>query len=75
MTSSRQIPRDEPLTLRALAALLTYPRAELFAALGEIAGVIDRSALLGADDRGRLAHLIADLGQTDRLLLEERYVN
>jgi len=73
--SARNAPAEEPLTLRALAALLTYPHAELIAALPEIAGVIDGSALLGADDRGRLAQLVADLGRTDRLLLEERYVN
>lgn len=63
------------MTLRALAALLTYPQADLIAALAEIAGVVERSALLGADDRGRLEQLIVDLGRTDRLLLEERYVN
>jgi nitrate reductase delta subunit len=72
--SARDASVEEPLTLRALAALMTYPRAELIAALPEIAGVIDRSVLLGADDRGRLARLVADLGQTDPLLLEERYV-
>jgi nitrate reductase molybdenum cofactor assembly chaperone NarJ/NarW len=73
--TARNAAVEEPLLLRALAALLTYPQAELIAALPEIAGVIDSSVLLGADERGRLSQLVADLAQTDRLLLEERYVS
>ncbi len=73
--SARTTAREEPPTLRALAALLTYPRPELVAALPEIAEAFARSTLLDAADRGRLAGLIADLQRTDRLLLEERYVN
>ena len=73
--STRHAAPEEPLTLRALSALLTYPHADLVAALPEITAAIERSALLGAGDSERLAQLVTDLGHTDRLLLEERYVN
>jgi nitrate reductase delta subunit len=62
------------LVLRALAALLTYPRPELGQALPEIAALLAASPLLPAADRERLARLIDDLRRTDPLLLEERYV-
>ena len=73
--SARTTAREEPPTLRALAALLTYPRPELVAALPEIAEAFACSTLLAVADHERLAGLIADLQRTDRLLLEERYVN
>ena len=41
-------------TLRALAALLSYPTAELVAAADEIREVLDREALLPAADRAAL---------------------
>jgi nitrate reductase delta subunit len=65
---------DELRVLRALGALLTYPRAELIAALPEIGAVVEASALLPAPARERVAALLAELGATDPLLLEERYV-
>jgi nitrate reductase delta subunit len=62
------------LVLRALAALLAYPRGELFEALPEIADVIARSPLLDATDRARLADLVQELRHGEPLALEERYV-
>ena len=62
------------LVLRALAALLAYPRGELREALPEIADVIARSPLLGPADRTRLADLVQELRQGEPLALEERYV-
>lgn len=60
--------------LRALGALVTYPRAELLAALPEIADVLAGSQLLSVADSERLAALIAELRSGDPLVLEERYV-
>jgi nitrate reductase delta subunit len=62
------------LLLRALGALLTYPRGELLAALPEIADAIEASPMLPAAERDRLAELIAELRGGDPLLVEERYV-
>jgi len=62
------------MALRALGALLTYPRGELLAALDEIAAVLAASAPLGAGQKQRLAALIAELRASDPLALEERYV-
>ena len=62
------------LVLRALAALLAYPRGELLEALPEIAEVIARSPLLGTADRARLADLVQELRHGEPLALEERYV-
>lgn len=65
---------DDLLVLRALGALLTYPTRELVAALPEIGDILERSSLLRAEDRRRLAALTADLRDGDPLELEERYV-
>ena len=65
---------DELRVLRALAALLAYPRAEMLAALPEIAGVVAASKLLDEADRARVAALIDELRSADPLALEERYV-
>ena len=64
----------EPMLLRALGALLTYPRPELVAALPEVAAVLDRGADLPAAERSGLAALVGDMQRTDALELEERYV-
>jgi nitrate reductase delta subunit len=65
---------DDLRVLRALGALLTYPRTELIAAVPEIGEAIAASTLLPAPARERVAALLAELAATDRLLLEERYV-
>ncbi|MBI3146147.1 MAG: nitrate reductase molybdenum cofactor assembly chaperone [Pseudogulbenkiania sp.] len=64
----------EPRVFRALAALLTYPRAELIAALPEIRSEIQTSSLFRAPDRQDLNALIDDLSHGDPLALETRYV-
>ena len=63
------------VVLRALGALLSYPRAELLAALPEIRQVLANSRLLDAVRRQHLERLIADLSDCDPLELEERYVS
>jgi nitrate reductase delta subunit len=60
-------------TLRALAALLSYPTAELVAALGEIDDVLDREAIVPAAERSGLARLTAELRTGDLYDLQERY--
>lgn len=65
----------DPRGLRALAALLTYPRAELRAALPEIRAVVQSSAQFQQQDREALLVLIDDLSQDDPLALEARYVD
>jgi len=61
-------------TLKALAALLTYPEPELLEALPDIRGIVEAEKLLGRDDRARLAALIDELAATDPLDAQERYV-
>lgn len=60
-------------TLRALAALLSYPTAELVAAADEIREAIDREAVVPAAQRAALGRLIADLAAGDLYDLQERY--
>jgi len=61
-------------TLKALAALLTYPEPALLAALPDIRAIVEAEKLLGRDDRARLAALIDELAATDPLDAQERYV-
>lgn len=65
---------DDLKVLRALSALLTYPRPELISALPEIRGVLNSSALLSAAEKARLAELVSELSHGELLELEERYV-
>lgn len=60
-------------TLRALAALLSYPTEELLAATGEIRAALDREALLPAAERRALERLIGELEGGDLYDLQERY--
>src|SRR5215471_194764 len=63
------------VVLRALGALLTYPRQELRAALPEIRDVLANWVLLDAVRRQHLERLIAELSEGDPLDLEQRYVS
>lgn len=60
-------------TLRALAALLSYPTEELIAAAGEIREVIDREAVIPPAQRMAVHRLIDDLATSDLYDLQERY--
>lgn len=60
-------------TLRALAALLSYPTAELVDALEEIGGALDREAIVPAFERAELDRLIGELRTGDLYDLQERY--
>lgn len=60
--------------LRALGALLTYPRQELLDALSEIQEVLNASSLLPSEEKSRLAELVGELSRGEPLELEERYV-
>lgn len=60
-------------SLRALAALLTYPTAELVAAAAEIRDVLDREAVVPRAARAALHRLIDDLAAGDLYDLQERY--
>lgn len=62
------------IVLRALGALLSYPRAELRDALPEIGAVIRGSALLRPADRTGVLGLVDLLASADPLWTEERYV-
>src|SRR3990167_3816028 len=75
----RQAARQEPdggrvmKTLRALAALLSYPTADLIAAAGEIRQAIDSDAVVARAERVALHRLIDDLAGGDLYDLQERY--
>ena len=60
-------------TLRALAALLSYPTIELVEALGEIGDELDREAVVPVAERAKLDRLICQLGTGDLYDLQERY--
>jgi len=60
-------------TLRALAALMSYPTAELVAATDEIRGVLDHEALLPRGERAALDRLLGELADGDLYDLQERY--
>ncbi len=62
------------VTWKALGALLSYPSAELVAALPEIAAILDREPRLDRPMRGALDALIAWLARVDLLDAEENYV-
>ncbi len=62
------------IILRALGALLGYPRPELREALPEIAMAVRDAALLGAGERAALLALVDELAALDPLAAEEAYV-
>jgi nitrate reductase delta subunit len=61
-------------TFKALSALLSYPTAELQAAVHELAAAIDREALLPAAIRRQLDQLLNEIATGDLYDLQERYV-
>ncbi|MGN6538900.1 MAG: nitrate reductase molybdenum cofactor assembly chaperone, partial [Mesorhizobium sp.] len=63
------------LIFKAFSALLSYPSAEMRQALPEIAGVIRASKLVGPAERQALLALVAEIGEGDLLIAEERYVD
>jgi len=61
-------------TLKLLAVLLSYPSAELVAALPEIARRLAADESLRRESQDALAGLLAELRREDLLDLQERYV-
>jgi len=60
-------------TLRVVAALLSYPTAELVAAADELHAAIDAEKVVAATERKALHRLIDDLAAGDLYDLQERY--
>ncbi len=63
------------LALRALGALLSYPRPEVRQALPEIATVLHDCRSIPASDRAALQGLLDELVAMDQLEVEECYVD
>lgn len=61
------------MTLKALAALLGYPSAELQAHASDIRSAISNEGMLRPADQARLDPLIAALGSSDLLDLQSAY--
>lgn len=61
------------LLFRVFSALLSYPTAEMRAALPEMAEVVGSSPLLSAQERNGLLGLLDELAHGDVLEAEERY--
>lgn len=66
--------RTPSLLLRAIAALLSYPDAELRAALPEIAEVIQKTRFLNKQCKQKLVALAEDIAALDSIEAEIRYV-
>jgi nitrate reductase delta subunit len=60
--------------LKALAALVSYPTAELVEALPEIRALVAMEGRIGRGDRDRLEALIRELAAADLLEAQEQYV-
>jgi nitrate reductase delta subunit len=60
---------------KVFSALLSYPSADMRAALPEIAGIVRTSPLVAERERQDLLALIDELGRGDLLSAEERYVD
>lgn len=61
-------------TFKALSALLTYPTAELCAAVGEIRAALEAEGALGEAERAALEPLLGELAGDDLYELQERYI-
>jgi nitrate reductase delta subunit len=62
-------------TLKALAALLTYPEPALIEALPEIRALVAAEKRIGRDAQARIGALIDELAATDPYAAQERYVD
>ncbi|MGH6680222.1 MAG: nitrate reductase molybdenum cofactor assembly chaperone, partial [Bradyrhizobium sp.] len=63
------------ILFKAFSALLSYPSADMRAALPEIAEIVRTSPLVGQRERQDLLALIDELSQGDLLTVEQRYVD
>jgi hypothetical protein len=63
------------IVLRALGAMLSYPRDEVWQALPEISEAIRTSQLIASPQREELLSLVDELRASDLLEVEERYVD
>jgi len=61
-------------TLKVLSALLTYPTAELLAAVPEMRAALDAESQLPRQNRDRLDRLLEEFATHDLYDLQERYV-
>ena len=61
-------------TLKVLSALLTYPTADLQAAIPELRLALEREAALPRTNRARLDRIIDDIATGDIYDLQERYI-
>jgi nitrate reductase delta subunit len=61
-------------TLKVLSALLTYPTAELQAAIPEMRAALDGEALLPQVNRDRIDRIMEEIATRDLYELQERYV-
>ena len=61
-------------TLKVLSALLSYPTAELQAAVPEMRAALDREARLPSRNRDRLDRILEEIASGDLYDLQERYV-
>src|SRR5512134_2553413 len=68
--------QDEPMkkTLKVLSALLSYPTADLKAAVPELRAALDAEARLPQKHRDRLDRVLDQLETWDLFELQERYV-
>ena len=62
-------------TLKALAALLTYPEPALLEALPEIRDIVAAETLIGRNEQLRLAALVDELAAADIYDAQETYVD
>ena len=61
-------------TLKVLSALLSYPTAELQAAVPEMRAALEREGRLPRHNRDRLERILEDIATGDLYDLQERYV-
>lgn len=61
-------------TLKILSALLTYPKAELLEAAGDLKNVLRKEGLLPAPVLSAVERLVDEIGHGDLMDLQERYI-